>query len=102
MKTKHTKGEWKATIGLSNNFINCGEKFITIIDKSDSFLNEGEHNANTKLIAAAPNQQEASILLYNLCRKLAGMLGHDSFNEIREDWNKAMNSHEQAIQKATE
>lgn len=54
-----------------------------------------------KLIASAPEQQEASILLYNLLRKIATVVSKENFDVIRPDWNRAMNAHEQVIRKST-
>lgn len=103
MKRKYTQGKWIVQYPKNVGDFDIGvDGIISIVSIHDAYDNLEEQEANAKLIAAAPEQQEASILLYNLCRKLAGMLGHDSFDEIREDWNKAMNSHEQAIKKATE
>jgi len=53
------------------------------------------------LIAAAPEQQKASILLYDLLKRVANILSVPAFGLIRDDWNIAMNAHEKAIKKAT-
>lgn len=57
--------------------------------------------SKAKLIVAAPEQQEASILLYNLLRKMATVVKKQDFDAIRPDWNRAMGAHEQAVKKAS-
>ena len=95
MKTQHTKGKW---IVSSSDIDSQGRSCHRINAKH---LTKEELEANAKLIAAAPNQQKASILLYNLCKKLANNLSKVDFDVMRTDWNIAMNSHEKAIEKAT-
>jgi len=109
MKTEHTTEicfNCGASIGLHHyETLQCPKNGVEApLNKKQEWnqRNTFEDNGLVKLHDAAPEQQEASILLYNLCRRLAGMLGHDSFDEIREDWNEAMNSHERAIKKAAE
>jgi len=98
---KHTKEKWIMTTDGDANF--CGiateNRWLMRIQQNGELL-PNEQKANAKLIAAAPEQQNASILLYNLCKQLANMIDYSNFESIRSEWNKAMNAHEQAIKKA--
>ena len=107
METKHTPIPWK--LGkISNGYQEIDgpgwSDFAKVVVKmkypDSDFENMGI--ANAKLIVAAPEQQEASILLYELCKELASRLDYDTFSDLRNQWNKAMNAHEKAIKKATE
>jgi len=106
---KHTKGKWTAEqtdihISVKPWRVLQGTKIICKLNSYDRYNLAAniEEEANAKLIAASPNQQEASILLYDLCKKLARMINYKDFGDVRDQWNKAMNAHEEAIKKATE
>ena len=65
-------------------------------------LNEDTHFVNCLVRKPSTDQLKASILLYDLCKSLANMIDYKNFNDVRSQWNKAMNAHEQAIKKSTE
>lgn len=88
---KHTQGNWKTEATPDGLDVWSDNQCICIVD------NNPDREDNAKLIASAPDQQRASILLYDLIRKLAQVVPKQDFDVIRPDWNKAMNAHEQAI-----
>jgi hypothetical protein len=99
METKHTKGEWRIYKMNKAYHINAhpsGDHIASLIR-----VDMPNAEANAKLIAASPQQQMASILLYKLCMNMAEMLNGVQFTKIRDQWNVAMIAHEQAIDKAT-
>lgn len=59
MKNQHTKGPWQ-TAGAFNEFVTTGKDHVCAerITHSDEF-ELGEHEANMRLIAAAPELLEA-------------------------------------------
>jgi len=102
---KHTPGEWYAVYLDNEEYViehdEREAKIATINDAPESARSVEENEANARLIAAAPEQQKASILLYDLLKRVANILSVPAFGLIRDDWNIAMNAHEKAIKKAT-
>ena len=121
-----TKGEWEAKYREGAGWEvylngNPGRMIASMAwyQIPTSEMNEDVEEANAKLIAEAgtvynetgysPRELadrnvellEASTLLYNLLRKIATVIPKTDFDVIRPDWNRAMNSHENAIQKST-
>jgi hypothetical protein len=70
METKHTAGQWEARdTETQKPFVSTVNKngatdFIAFIDTN--YKNDGEAEANAKLIAAAPELLQALILAYSM------------------------------------
>jgi hypothetical protein len=96
MKTKHTKGEWNAVIydgAFDQPLIRCNS---TTIARVHGQLNR-QHEANAKLIAAAPELLESLVkILDNFKSCIEG--GNGQLETDAEDISKA----EAVIKKATE
>lgn len=97
---EHTKGIWK--VDKYNNLITDNGNTLCVTGVAIPMKPTEESKANAKLIAAAPDQQAAGTLLYNLCRKLKGGLTPTDFAAIEYDYHRALNAHEQAMKRATD
>ena len=71
MKLEHTPGPWKVDNAHISGCINAGGKHVALANFNNSVapetrVSENEHNANARLIAAAPEMLDALISIVKL------------------------------------
>ena len=113
MKTKHTKGKWM--VAIIGKTLEGKDKFQIVADipyyglmggdtetplcDMFQFGSHKEAEANSKLMAAAPELLESLELVLNHCNKISAAHGQDIYNKMMT--HKCIEMAEEAIQKAT-